>query len=147
MDDIAATGGTAIARFVSARLAEAQERAGAMGHFTVYDDTYLSRPASRTEPFRDLPYGDDACDCGLAERKARALRTVAAHRAILAMYTQTLAVKELPFTARSGTLEATLRARDYMDAERELAALKPVMAALAAIDSDHPEYHAEEWKP
>lgn len=115
--------------FLEARTAEAQACAEAMEHYTVYDETYLSCPATRTEPFGDLPWGEKDCDCGLAARKARALRDVEAKRVIVAEY------------------EAVAAAPPADDCDRALlASLRAIIMALAAIDSDHPDYRAE-WKP
>jgi hypothetical protein len=57
-------------------------------HFTVHEQPYYSCAGSRTEPYGDLEWGEGACDCRLAERKARALREVEASRLILAEHGQ-----------------------------------------------------------
>jgi hypothetical protein len=72
------------APFLAACIDEDEARANAMEHFTVYEQPYYSCAGSRTEPYGDLEWGEEHCDCFLAERKARALRKVAAHRAIFA---------------------------------------------------------------
>lgn len=72
-------GVAAVARFIRARLDE--EEAGAPSkHFAIYESEYHSCPASLTEPLGDLPFGENACDCRLAERRAQALARVAAGR-------------------------------------------------------------------
>jgi len=75
-----------LAVFIGARLDEEQRRAEAMEHFIVYDDTYYSCPATRTEPHGDLPWGEEHCTCQLAARKAKRLREIAAGRAILRLH-------------------------------------------------------------
>lgn len=76
MDDLEA--------FLIAQVDQDQKRAEAMRHFTVYEQPYYSCPASRTpEEAGDLEWGEEHCDCFLAERKARALREVAAKRHLL----------------------------------------------------------------
>jgi hypothetical protein len=52
-----------VAEFVTARLDEDERRADAMEHFAVYEQPFYSCPASRTEPYGDLEWGEDACDC------------------------------------------------------------------------------------
>lgn len=69
--------------FGTARLDEDEKRAQAMKHFTVDGDEFYSCPAARTEPLGDLEWGEENCQCGLAVRKARALREVAAKRRLL----------------------------------------------------------------
>ena len=110
--------------FVAARLDEEQARAEAMEHFTVWDDTYYSCAATRTEPHGDLPWGEDSCDCGLAGRKAKRLREITAMQAILEMYTSTLALVEHPLVIEEGQFTGKISVQDYMDAKRELAVLQ-----------------------
>jgi Family of unknown function (DUF6221) len=107
--------------FLKARLDEAAARANAMEHFTVHEQEWNSCPASLTEPPGDLPWGEGACDCHLAERKARALREVAAKRALLEL-----------------AEEAYYEADHYV--------YHRIRSVLAAINSDHPDYRAV-WAP
>jgi Family of unknown function (DUF6221) len=72
--------------FLNARLDEAQQRAEAMGHFVNAEDEFYSCPAARTEPLGDLEWGEEHCNCGLAERKAKRLREVEADRKLIAAY-------------------------------------------------------------
>lgn len=60
-----------------------KKRAEGMEHRTNPEDPYYSCPGSRTEPLGDLEWGEDACDCFLAERKAEALAKADAALAIL----------------------------------------------------------------
>ena len=77
---------------------------------------------------------------------ARVLREVAAKREILEMYTNTLAlVEHPPVMAEGHPYAGKINARDYLDARRELTALRPAAAALAAIWNGHPDYR--DWKP
>jgi hypothetical protein len=59
------------------------ERTAPSEHFTIGDSEYHACPATRSEPFGDLDYGEDACDCGLKQRRTRELREVAAKRRVL----------------------------------------------------------------
>lgn len=59
------------------------ERAEKMEHFTVHEQPYYSCAGSRTEPLGDLEWGEDACDCYLAGRKAEALARAEAALAIV----------------------------------------------------------------
>ena len=114
--------------FVAARLDEEQARAEAMEHFTVWDDTYYSCAATRTEPHGDLPWGEDSCDCGLAGRKAKRLREITAMQAILAQCADAAGMDPWDVGDLGVRLgEATLR-------------------RLAAIWSDHADYHPG-WAP
>jgi hypothetical protein len=155
VDDIAAT-----AAFIEARLAELEWTARHSGPHRVAWLT-LYRPDGSlhyTTTGAELgPLGDNQGWCAdgrelpasttamVVYDPAAVLRDVAAKRAILDMCRKTLAVKERPPSqAAPGTMEAWLRAREHLDAERELCALEPVVLALAAIDSDHPDYR-QEW--
>lgn len=72
---------------------------------------------------------------------ARVLRSVAAMRKIVTLYAET----KLAMTLTAGkTGEAA--ARDYLDGERELCVLKPVVRELAGIWAGHPDYE-EGWRP
>ena len=77
-------------------------------------------------------------------RPLRALREVEAKRAILDLYERTLAIVRAPVDLQALAAEKPvireLRARDYLDAERELCMLDPVVRYLTAIDSGHPDY-------
>ena len=110
-----------VAAFVAARLDEDERRAADMQHEPDTDDTYYNCPATRIRPHGDLSWGEDACDCGLAARKGRALREVTALRAIVS------------------------RVSDQMDMAGSYAEAD-ILRALAAIWSDHPGYRAD-WKP
>ncbi|HTU03552.1 MAG TPA: DUF6221 family protein [Candidatus Sulfotelmatobacter sp.] len=114
----------ALIAFLNARLDEEQARAEAMEHFTVYEQPYYSCAGSRTEPYGDLEWGEEHCDCFLAERKAKRLREVAAMRAVVADY------------------RASVRGfgEGLSVPERRLA------LAFAAIWSDHLDYQ-EDWAP
>jgi hypothetical protein len=112
MDDLIA--------FVKARIGEEDARANTMRHEG--GEVWLACPATRTEPLGDLEWGEGACDCGLAVRKARALREVAAKQAILADCIRTL---------------------DYEDYGRVLA--EQVLADLATAWRDHSDFRAG-WK-
>ena len=72
---------------------------------------------------------------------ARALREVAAGRYILDLFISTAALVEHPPVMGEGHPYAgKISVQDYLDAKRELAVLRPVVVALAAIYSDHPDY-------
>ena len=92
---------------------------------------------------------DDATAGIVAESvgyKPRALREVEADRAIMDMYAQTLALTQAPPPVRDGPYKGMIRTQDYLDAKRELAALKPVVTWRVAVHGNHPGYR-EEWKP
>lgn len=77
-------------------------------------------------------------------RPERALRDVAAKRATLDLYVRTLALTEHPPVMEEGHPYAgKISAQDYLDARRELAVLRPAIAVVAAIYSDHPDYQPE----
>jgi hypothetical protein len=69
--------------FVLAGVAADQAHADAMTHFQLPGDEYLWCPAALSEPLGDLPFGEEHCDCHLAERKARALREATAKRNVV----------------------------------------------------------------
>lgn len=119
-----------LAEFLAARLDEERQRAGKMRHSSV-DEPFYDCPATRTGPLGDLPWGEDACTCGLARRKARALREVEAKRAILA---ELQAQNDGDPWGDPWSADA-----DY------IAGLAFAASALAAVYSDHPDYR--EWKP
>jgi hypothetical protein len=110
-----------VAAFCRTRLDEEQARAEAMEHFSVFEQPYYSCAGSRTEPYGDLEWGEEHCDCHLAERKAKRLREIAAMRAVV-------------FSLEQGRLLGPL-ASDTRPCK-----------FLAAIWSDHPDYDLE-WKP
>ena len=73
-----------------------------------------------------------------------------AKRYILDLYMSTAALVEHPPVMGEGHPYAgKISVQDYFDARRELAVLRPVVVALAAIYSDHPDYRQEwkEWRP
>lgn len=73
-----------------------------------------------------------------------------AELAILDLYDRTLAIVRTPVDLRALAAEKPvireMRARDYLDAERELCVLVPVVALLASGYRHRPGYR-EEWKP
>ena len=130
--------------FVAARLDEEEARANAMEHFIVYDDTYYSCPATRTEPHGDLEWGEEHCDCGLAERKAKRLREIAAMRAVLALHKTTVTKAEIfPFSPYTGEpnpdeYEVACEICGWADSNPTSACV--TVRILAAIWSDNPDY-------
>lgn len=120
-----------ISEFLAARLDEARQRAEAMEHFTVHEQPYYSCAGSRTEPYGDLEWGEEHCDCHLAERKARALREVEARQAIVRRCVGRMN-------------EMDVYPNGLVSPRAWLA--RQVLMDLAAIDSDHPDYD-ESWKP
>jgi hypothetical protein len=69
-----------------AAIDERERRANAEGHYDPDEGGYYACPATRSEPYGDLPFGEDACDCGLAKRRAEALRLCQSHRDIVARF-------------------------------------------------------------
>lgn len=69
-----------------AKLDEEEARARTMVHHSPDDGGYYSCPAVHTEPYGDLPWGENACDCGLKERRDSVLRLCQAHRKIIDKY-------------------------------------------------------------
>ena len=95
---------------------------------------------------RDGEFDPDPIWCS-CDYPARVLREVAARRHILDLFMSTAALVEHPPVMSEGHPYAgKISAQDYFDARRELAVLRPVVVALAAIYSDHPDYR-QEWKP
>jgi hypothetical protein len=122
--------------FLRGRLDEDERRAQAMGHFTVHEQPYYSCPATRTEAGAgDLEWGEDACDCFLAGRKARALREVEAKRAILAEFTRALAAQNEMLASPAGDQSVT-----YEWENGRVCALLNALRGFAAIYQDHPDY-------
>jgi hypothetical protein len=121
----------AVAAFVQARTEEAAAAANAMEHVTAESEAHAC-PATRTGPLGDLEWGEDACWCGLAERKTRALREVEARHRIV-----------LRCAARMDELDAL--PNGLVSARAVLA--RQVLLDLAAIDAGHPDYDKEAWKP
>lgn len=71
-----------IMAFLNAQLDADERRANAMGHTDPDEGGFYACPATRPDgyDYGDLPSGEAHCDCGLAERKGKALRRVAAMR-------------------------------------------------------------------
>jgi Family of unknown function (DUF6221) len=129
--------------FLAARTDEDEVRANAMEHFTVHDDTYLSCPATWTEPYGDLPWGEENCDCGLAPRKARALREVQAKRELITFALENAASIDGEWGDCHKAAEIASGQCEDRGATAANAILKPLAAILkplAAIYSDHPDY-------
>lgn len=142
MDDLTA--------FVTARLDEDEARANAMGHYIGDDeDPYYSCPATRTGPLGDLEWGEDHCDCGLAERKGRALREVEAKRAILRIHEPgypAVARQEPPgpsTVADPGGIVSTFPYCVTCDEDSPCSTLQ----YLATIWNDHADYRPEWAQP
>jgi hypothetical protein len=109
--------------FLTARIDEDEQRALAMKHFTVHEQPYYSCAASRTGPLGDLEWGEEFCDCFVAERKARALREVEAKRKIL---------YECRPRPGAGLVHEGIMARR-------------ILYLLASVYSDHPDYDPD-WQ-
>jgi hypothetical protein len=62
-----------------------EKRVLAEEHYSPDEGGYYSCPATRSAPTGDLTFGEGACDCGLARRKATALADLAVKRRIMAM--------------------------------------------------------------
>lgn len=77
-----------------AKLDEEEAAANRMGHANPDDGGYYSCPAVHTEPYGDLPWGEDACDCGLKQRRESVLRLCQAHRDIVNAYGGALFTQE-----------------------------------------------------
>lgn len=121
--------------FFTARVDDAEARANAMQHDDD-SDPWVACPARRTEPLGDLEWGEEACSCGLAKRKARALREVEAKRMVLEWYAEAVEASAL-FREKLGTgTHMAVAAESYLN----------VIRADAAVHSDHPGYRAE-WAP
>jgi hypothetical protein len=71
-----------------ARLDEIEKKALNEGHRDPDEGGFYACPATRSEPLGDLAWGEDACDCGLAERRESVLRLCRAPRDIIDMYVQ-----------------------------------------------------------
>lgn len=116
---------------LTAALDADEARANAMEHFTVTDDEFYSCPATRDgDIYDDGLWGESACNCGLAAAKAKALRTVAAHREIVDRYAETL--RDYARTlerARGGPVGNA----DLDDFEAELPVLRSVVEIIAGI--------------
>lgn len=115
-----------LTEFLLARIAEDKAGADAMGHRTdpEGEDGYYACPATRDYPLGDLPYGEEHCDCGLAEHKRRALAECEAKRRI---------VEEV----------ARYDGESYDGNSGALNSLDAILATLAAVYADHPDYQAE----
>jgi hypothetical protein len=74
--------------------------------------------------------------------ESRATRDVDAKREILDLYASTVALVQEPPVLTEGPYAGKINARDYEQALRELAVLRPVILAQARVYSNHPE-----WKP
>lgn len=131
MDDLIA--------FAGARLDEDEAQANAMEHVTAESELYAC-PATRSEPLAgtDLEWGEENCDCGLAERKGRALREVAAKRAILADCQRAMS-KQREFSA------AHVRHGSPFPSPHANLAFRTLLQ-LATVWSVHPGYRPE-WTP
>lgn len=80
--------------------------------------------------------------------EGRALREVAAKRAIIAMYARTREIADRVEACGVPAWELSPSdLRDWGDAKRELAALEPVVRELVAVWDGHPAYDQEDWKP
>lgn len=73
-----------------ARLDEIEKKALSEGHRDPDEGGFYACPATRSKPYGDLPWGEDACDCGLAGRRESVLRLCRAHRDIVDEYQQAI---------------------------------------------------------
>lgn len=78
--------GPTLATWLLAQYDAAERRVQTEEHYSPDDGGYYSCPATRLEPFGDLPFGEDACECGLAHRKAFALADLTAKRRIVELH-------------------------------------------------------------
>lgn len=132
--------GMDLIEFLEARVDEGQRRAEAMEHFSNPADEYYSCAGARAEPLGDLEWGEEHCDCHLAQRKARALREVEADRALLDLYGRAARYRDLVFAQ-----QPPRGVSDEMRAVTQMMALEQVMRLRAAVHSDHPDYRPE-WQ-
>jgi Family of unknown function (DUF6221) len=72
--------------------------------------------------------------------ESRATRDVDTKREILDLYVSTLALVQKPLVLTEGPYAGKINARDYEQALRELAVLRPVILAQASVYSDHADY-------
>lgn len=121
--------------WLAGALAEEERAAERMEHATDSSEAY-SCPATRDDPLGDLPYGEENCTCNLAARKARVLRQVQAHRAILDFRAEQ--ADGAGYNQREGDYE---HEAEY---SLRLEALDRVVRDLASIYSDRDGYK-EEW--
>ena len=140
-----------IAAFLNARIDDDQRAAERMAHQDPDGlASYLACPATRSEPLGDLPFGEENCDCGMPQRRARALREVAAKRAILAAH-RPARFTDVSLGIRDATVclicHAYLDEPDDWPEDREWlyplvqqAWPCPTVRALAGIHSDHAEF-------
>jgi hypothetical protein len=66
-----------------AAIQEREDKARAEGHHDPDEGGYYACPATRSEPYGDLPFGEENCDCGLVRRRDEVLRLCQAHRKII----------------------------------------------------------------
>lgn len=134
--------------FAKARVDEAQAAAEAMQHEG--GEVWLACPATRSAPVAgcDLEWGEEQCDCGLAARKARALREVEAKRRILQLHEAiypAVARQGSPGPATVADPAGTLSVFAYcVICDEDSPCL--TLGYLTAIWSDHPDYRPA-WAP
>jgi hypothetical protein len=109
-----------------AKLDEEEAAANRMGHANPDDGGYYSCPAVHTEPYGDLPWGEDACDCGLKQRREAILRLCRAHRDLIDMYVQ---AKDQPVA--ESVRHSKGRGLDHASAMGRLTTLGLVLQVLA----------------
>jgi hypothetical protein len=85
---------TDLASRLLAKIDEERRRVEKWTHYDPDEGGYYACPATRSEPYGDLKYGEENCDCGLAERRETALRMHGAHRQIVRDYQSALAAFE-----------------------------------------------------
>lgn len=68
------------------QLAVDETRAQRLEHHNPDEGGYYSCPATRSEPYGDLQYGEENCHCGLVARRRRALAECDTKRRISEMH-------------------------------------------------------------
>lgn len=69
-----------------AKLDDEEAAANRMCHSNPDDGGYYSCPAVHTEQYGDLPWGEDACECRLKQRRESILRLCRAHRDLIGLH-------------------------------------------------------------
>jgi hypothetical protein len=130
---------TDLAAWLLACVQDDLDEADRWEHDSPDEGGYYSCPATRSEPYGELAYGEENCDCGLAKRRARVLVECDTKRRIIAEYQKAAAEVDRQIALSGGNFTD--------DSASWMLALERACKLLTLPYVDRDGYRADLWAP